>query len=213
MNNRYWDAVADLVTTEDGWPGPGRFIGAADHFDDYTKRHMFVDRYCWTIPAPDTVDFIVAHCGPRVLDPLAGTGYWGWLLHQHGVDVLCSDVHPPHNSSAMPQRNEWHKEVEPFMPVLAADAVDSVTVHGDDRTLLLSWPPYGSAIGEKAIAAYRGNRIIYIGEGEGGCCGDDGMFDRLTAEWREVAEHRPVQWYGIHDVVTVHERRGDPVGD
>jgi hypothetical protein len=211
MNNRYWDAVRNLVTTEDDWPGPGRFVGAAGKSEDYCKRRPMVERYCWTIPDPDTVTFVVQHCGPQVIDPLAGTGYWGWMLHQHGIDVLCSDLHPPHNSSAIPQHNEWHKNVEPFLPVLAADAADSVAAHGDTRTLLLSWPPYGSAIGEQVIRAYRGDRIIYIGEGSGGCCGDEGMRKLLESEWREIAEHQPVQWYGLHDFVIVYDRVGESV--
>ena len=80
-----------------------------------------------------------------------------------------------------------------------------MTVH-PDRTLLLAWPPYDDPIGEKALTAYAGTRVIYIGEMDGGCCGDDAMFQRLATEWREVAEIRPVQWAGLHDWVTVYDR-------
>lgn len=57
------------------------------------------------------------------------------------------------------------------------------------------------------FAAYEDGSSCYIGEGPGGCCGDDRLFELLDQQWAKVAEHRPVQWFGIHDYVTVYDRR------
>lgn len=73
--------------------------------------------------------------------------------------------------------------------------------------MLLSWPPYSASAGNDIIRAYGGRRIIYIGEGEFGCCGDDKMWTTLGNFWEEVATHRPIQWFGLHDYITVYERR------
>jgi hypothetical protein len=76
-----------------------------------------------------------------------------------------------------------------------------------DRALFLCWPPYGSPMAAAALDFYTGNRVIYIGEGDGGCCADDNFFAALDKGWVEVAEHRPVQWSGLHDWITVYDRK------
>jgi hypothetical protein len=205
--NPYWDAVRDLVHVEryHTWEEEARFIGGAARWRETLGRHDLVDRYAWTITAPDTVKFVAEHIGPRVLDPLAGSGYWGYLLGQLGADVLCTDLNPPTGRSDVEQI--WHSRVDPFCPVIASDAVDSVTVNGEDRILLLAWPPYSDPIGAKVLNAYRGSRFVFIGESEYGCCGDEDMWDLIRNGWQAVAEHRPVQWYGLHDYVTVYVRQ------
>ncbi len=139
-----------------------------------------------------------------MVDPLAGTGYWAWLLTQAGRDVAASDVSPPAGGT----QNHWHVGGKCFTHVDAADAVDAVVEHAD-RTLLLMWPPYDDEIGARIVRAYSGDRIVYVGEDAHGCCGTEAMFKMLDDEdeWTNVASHRPIQWYGLHDRVTVYERR------
>lgn len=204
--NPYWDAVADKTRSDAYHPWDrGTYVGGSDRLDDFLSRHDLVRQYAWTITSPATVAFVVEHAGARVIDPLAGSGYWAWLLGQHGIDVYASDLNPPDVAE-----NIWHRGAQLHTAVNRSDAVDAVTVLGDDRTLLLSWPPYDDPIGARILAAYRGPRIVYIGETEYGCCGSDEMWSALTAGWVQVAEHKPVQWWGIRDWVTVYERA---VGD
>lgn len=203
--NPYWDAVHDKVRI-DQWASfhpSGPVVGGINHMDESISRHEMVSRYAWTITSPETVAFVVEHAGIRVIDPIAGTGYWAFLLGQHGFDVAASDLDPPDIA-----KNIYHREGVVYVPVAAADGSDAVTVQGDDRTLLLSWPPYDEPAGAAILAAYRGDRLIFIGEGTGGCCGDDRMWSLIESDWVEVAGHRPVQWWGLHDYVTVYERAG-----
>jgi hypothetical protein len=204
--NPYWDVLSEFAREQARHPwDQGMFVGGYDTPRDREaalSRHDLTSRFAWTVTDPDTVAFVVEHAGPRVIDPLAGSGYWAWLLRQHGADVAASDLNPPGENT----KNQWHRGETTHTEVVAADAVDAVTVLGDDRVLLLSWPPYDDPIGANALAAYLGPRVIYIGEGESGCCGDDDMCSAIRTGWHEVAEHRPVQWYGMHDYVTVYER-------
>lgn len=206
-DNPYWDTVREHVHEEErhSWDR-GPFVGGYRGDGDakmYTRRGDLTSKYAWTITDPATVAFVAEHAGARVVDPLAGTGYWAWLLSQHGIDVAASDLNPPD----LVGKNQWHRDGTVFVPVARAGAVEAVTVHGDDRTLLLSWPPYDDPIGRRVLDAYRGQRVVYIGEGAYGCCGDDAMWSALEADWTQVAEHRPVQWWGMHDWVTVYERK------
>jgi len=76
------------------------------------------------------------------------------------------------------------------------------------RVLLLSWPSYDDSFGEDCVRHYQGNTIIYMGEGEGGCCGTDGMFELLNDEWEVVdwcSKH--VTWSMIHDRLEIYRRK------
>jgi hypothetical protein len=201
--NPYWDAVSDkaCMSERHSWDR-GVMVGGDGHWEDYKGRHDLTSRYAWTITDPATVAFVAEQAGLRIIDPLAGTGYWAWLLRQSGADVAASDLNPPDVA-----KNTWHRESTVHTEIAQADAVDAVTVLGDDRTLLLAWPPYGDPIGAAVLAAYRGPRVVYIGEGEYGCCGGEDMWTAIGSGWAQVAEHRPVQWWGIHDYVTVYVRQ------
>jgi hypothetical protein len=143
------------------------------------------------------------------VDPLAGSGYWAYLMAQCGVDVIAADAAPPTFNQ---DHNRWHYHGQ-HITVHKANAFDTVCEAHPQRSLLLSWPPYDAPIGVEVLRAFRGDRVVYIGEGEGGCCGDDVMFELLAAEWVEVTDHRPVQWYGIHDWITVYDPATDALID
>jgi hypothetical protein len=203
VTNPYWDEVAHLVAPErwgQGLPVVEQFC--LDRHVLNVDRNDICGRYAWTITDPAAVAFVAEHARGKVVDPLAGSGYWLWLLAQLGVDGIGYDRNPPTGGG-----NNWHKagiEHVEIRPV--ANGADASATH-PDRTLLLAWPPYDDTTGETILRRYRGGRVIYVGEGEGGCCGDDAMFERLAKEWTEVALHRPVQFWGIHDYVTVYDRK------
>jgi len=200
--NPYWDSVrADVTQAERSWDR-GLYVGNMDNWTPVAGRFSHTSEYAWTVTDPATVAFVAEHCGPLAYDPLAGSGYWAYLLGQSGVDVLTSDLMPP----APDSMNKYHRADTSWVPIVEADAVTACRSWGIGRTLLLSWPPYSEPIGELIVAAHPGDLIVYIGEGDGGCCGDDGMWELLALDWVEVASHRPVQWYGMHDWVTVYRR-------
>ena len=197
LHNPYWDLLKDHVNpTGSLWRTPEVDWSAG------VRRSDLVREFSWTITDPDTVAFVAEHSRGRMVDPMAGTGYWAWVLAQCGVDVLCYDLNPP---DASHENNHWHRNQAAHTYVAQLPAVDSVALHAD-RTLLLSWPPYGFE-GATILDAYHGDRVVYVGESEGGCCGDDAMFDRFSDDWEPVAEWVPVQWLGMHDVVKVYDRK------
>lgn len=199
--NAMWELVKDRVRpSEYPWES-GLQIGSIADWQLTRDRKDLASQYAWTVTAPGTVAFVVEHAGDRVIDPMAGSGWWAHLLGQAGVDVVAYDLHPPGT-----EENHWHSHGT-HVRITVADGATAVAEHGRDRTLLLSWPPYDSPAGTDILSAYAGARVIFIGEGTGGCTGDDRLHELLDAEWTEVASHRPVQWPGLHDYVTVYDRR------
>lgn len=204
--NAYWDAVKDRVKPGDyPWEPDGLTIGGfkdPDYVEAFSLRRDLCSRYSWTITAPATVAFVAEHAGPQVIDPMAGTGWWAHLLTEAGCDVAAFDLNPPGSDA-----NHWHQDPTTYHPITTFDGAQAVRDHGAGRTLLLSWPPYSDPAGADVLAAYLGDRVIFIGEGPGGCTGDDRVFELLESDWTEAAAHRPVQWYGIHDWITVYDRK------
>jgi hypothetical protein len=199
--NPYWDEVHEHVVPSDCPDEPGLLVvGKPPPDKDWSRvldRHALVARYSWTITDPETVEFVTRHADDGVIDPMAGTGYWAYVLGQLGVDIVCYDLSP--------DDNRWHGGSPVHVPVTGLDAVEAVTQH-PDRTLLLSWPPYSTDIGARVLKAYQGSRVIFFGEDSDGCTGDTEMYTTFDREWTPVATHIPIQWYLIHDSVTVFVR-------
>jgi hypothetical protein len=204
IDNPYWEAVKDCVETDSfrGNPVVGEFRldrTVQQNMARFPNRQRLVRKYCWTISDPDTVAFVAKHAEDGLVDPIAGTGYWAYLLKQVGVDVACYDLNP---GTAL-ITNGWHGK-DLYADVCAKDCAEAVALH-PDRTLFLSWPPFQQDVGARILMAYKGKRVIYIGEGQG-ATGDDELRRILDADWTEIDSRQPVQWWGVHDRVTVYER-------
>jgi hypothetical protein len=209
IHNPYWDELRNSVTED---PDDTFYGGPiVDWFSNSRiQRSKYVSRFAWTITDPETVEFVAKHAGTKVIDPLAGTGYWAYLLDQCNIMVAAYDLAPVGG----PRENYYHKN-DPargtvtqlwYQPLVQANAPEIIEQF-PLWTLLLSWPPYGDDVGAETVKAYRGDRIIYIGEGSYGCCGDDKMFEYFESDWEEVADHRPIQYSGMHDYVWVYDRK------
>lgn len=229
--NPYWDKVKEYPPDNLSWKydrvfSPNGFgdldLMRGEKLAEWLKtngRDVLVSTYSWAIPDPHTLAFVAALSDKGLVEVGAGSGYWAWQLTQLGVDVVAYDHKPPHlepNYYHSPNRRQMTTDVvEPelreavFFDVQQLEAVEAVERH-PDRTLFLCWPPYAESMAARTLRAYRGDRVIYIGEGSWGCTGCAEFHALLESEWDEIATHRPVQWYGIHDWVTVYERAPEP---
>lgn len=204
VDNPYWAAVRDHINPAGSLWGTPTVAGLHRYHDveewirEAPKRHNLVVKYSWTITSPATVAFVAQHSQGRIVDPMAGTGWWVKLLKERGVDCVWADRDP--------EGNRWHGRASHHVHIPTAEGVDTAAAH-PDRTMLLSWPPYDTSDGADVLGAYEGQRVIYIGELDCGACGNDDLFVQLNTGWVIAAEHVPVQWDGIRDLVYVYDRR------
>lgn len=221
IHNPYWDEAKEHARPSDGSfvPKGALEIGGlsgirkgeiGDYVASFEFRRLSVRRYAFTVTDPASVDFVAEHSKGQLVDPIAGTGYWCYLLMQVGVDCLASDLAPPRKGA---RENQFHPDTASFITMRTLNAVDAVTEGGADRTLLLSWPPYATPLAHEVLNAYRGDRLIFIGEGDGGCTGDEDFFALLEKEWNLQKTHLPVQFWGIHDYIFVYDRRKQITSD
>ena len=165
---------------------------SSEHWD---KRRVWTREFSWAIPTDSALQ-IIADLGP-IVEIGAGTGYWAHLLRAMGVDVKAYDLYPPSENGWHPGAAQWTKVVE--------GGPERAGFH-EDRTLVLCWPPYSSEMAANALKVYQGTTVVYIGEGNGGCTGDDEFHELLESHW-DIELHQIPQWYGIHDILHVCKRK------
>jgi len=173
---------------------------------DYTARDKAVKHYAWSVPTEYAIRRII-ECGPV-------------------GDVIAFDQYQPHENKDYPFEQGWF-EVQEGGPEKGAEH--------SNRALFLCWPPYATSFAYDCLKAYQGDTLIFVGEGSGGCTGDDDFFRLLDdhydqddddffrllgdhydqdddesdikAQWEEVECVTIPQWEGIHDYMTIYRRK------
>jgi hypothetical protein len=158
-------------------------------------RDFFVYSFSWAIPSDEAIDLIASY--DNIIDAGAGTGYWAGLLRQQGCKVEAWDKQPYFNGYC---NTSW-SYVERVAPAEVLYRLSSRCNH----TLLLVWPPVNS-FAYKAVKAFSGNRVIYVGEWYG--CTGDADFHNYLEDYFEVVNVLEIpRWPCILDRLYVLERK------
>jgi hypothetical protein len=198
-DNPYLHEFERMRREMDGLPDRQRALLHGGQGLSTTERRMWcVRRYSFGVPNDAALEAIARHA--PVVELGAGTGYWAYLLRARGVDCLAFDVAPP-DRSANPHQ---------FRPLtwthVEEGSIEVVARYGHDRSLLLVWPTWRDPFAERALAAYPGTTLLYVGEPRGGRTANDAFFDSLSQGWREVERVEIPRWPGAHDALSVFAR-------
>ena len=94
--NQFLVEVNELKSTISNW----NRIFAAKTADDWIRLKIvgnsLVDKYSWAIPNDQALN-IISQFSP-IVEIGSGKGYWASLLRKMGVDILCYDLHIPHET-------------------------------------------------------------------------------------------------------------------
>jgi len=197
-------AVGDEVGAfESATSGDGRWPisrGVAQVLALPQRRRELAARFAWAIPTDGAVRAIVRHA--PLLEGGAGTGYWAALVAGTGADVVAVDLDPPSGGG-----NAFHGgRRTPWFPVQRQTTVKAVR-RCPDRTLVLVWPPHGDdAASYDALRAYRGERLIVVGEASGGATGSIRFHRELARNWTPGERVRLPTWPGLSDRLVVYDR-------
>jgi hypothetical protein len=188
-----WQQVVDASPKDgNGWDS-----GFSVREGERGRRDTFIERFGFAVPTPPAIKAISQFVGQRkVLEVGAGTGLWARLLSDAGVVVTAVDDWSGKYNKPM--------KVGTHYPIERVDGIEAVKRH-EHKALLLCWPDYDDPIAAAALKAFCGDRLVYIGEGESGCTGDD-RFHKMLRHWELVQSIALPQWPGIHDELTLHRR-------
>lgn len=171
--------------------------------DSFEAKTRFSRAYAWAVPSNEVIEAL-AQFSP-IIEVGAGRGYWAHLLEQAGADVQAFDAAPPHQTP-----NEWHPNTEGTPRTFTLVRWGSQAVlhsSSPDRALFLCWPPSEDPMARSCLRNYTGNTVIYIGEGCGGCTGDDSFHLLLETEWDLILTFDIPQWAFTNDRVYIYQRK------
>jgi hypothetical protein len=161
-------------------------------------------RYSWSILSLEALELMVS-LGP-IADVCAGTGYVPWLLWQAGADIVAYDISPGINL-----HNKFHTFRLGWFWVKKLDAERAAAKHSD-RAILFCWPPPGTNLMSfRALKAYQGDTVIFIGaasnlDGSGDDSGHVRFQKLLKKEWVLVTKIDLPSWADA-DYLRVFKRK------
>jgi hypothetical protein len=142
----------------------------------------------WAVPSEEALETLVK--ASPILEIGAGTGYWARMVRSRGGVVDAYDINCQEGTG-----------------VLRGDA-EVVGHYGEEWTLMLCWPPLRGTMASRALEAFRGHNLVYIGEPDGGCTGTPLFHQLLEAGWDCTGGCDIPQWNGVHDRLYTYRRRG-----
>ena len=174
----------------------GRFVPGQSFLDSYRLREKFLKEFGFAVLCAEAVELLRPHC--PWLEVGAGSGAWVRGLQAAGLAVIGTD---PKNDEHWGFQYEKHA---PLAPLPAADAIK----WAPDRNVLCVWPTLGQSWAAEAIAVITPGRFLaLVHEEEGGCVGDDAMYEILSTSYTQVAEEALPCFPGIHDHLTLYQRK------
>jgi 16S rRNA G966 N2-methylase RsmD len=168
----------------------------------FKLREEWTEKGMWAFVSWRWVNPLAAWIGNRkCLEVMSGCGWLSLALMSRGVDIKATDDMSWHGHEI--RKGKWKQVVE----TEKLDAIDAVKKYAKEVDLIvMSWPPYDENIGYKVLREMnrqnKNARMIYIGEGWGGCTADDEFFqhfEEIEDEGFNEAANKFQAWEGIHD--------------
>lgn len=194
MRTEYEQALLDTLGA---MPRDARSLKFNDWQKQYELRASLSRRFAFAILTGEVLEALKPY-GPY-LEVGAGTGYWAYEMRKAGIDIIATDLAPGENYEF---EKRW-----PGVEAMSAEEALATYDYGKGRTLLTVWPCYNEPWINQALRKFRGDRVVYVGEGMYGCTGDAAFHRRLARDWDlEERIHIPSWWY-IGDHVYVYRRK------
>jgi len=176
------------------------------------ERNNFIDLSSFALVSNRWVKPLAEYIGnKKCLEIMAGRGVLSKALSECGVDIIATD-----NFSWTWRNNDKEKgsltQEQLWFHVENLDNIQAIEKYGKDMEYIIcSWPDYSANYMYKALLKMRevnpNCKLIYIGEGYGGCTADDDFhesFEIIKDDiiFNNIAE-KFQRWWGIRDRLTI----------
>lgn len=147
----------------------------------YWLFELYKYQYGFFLPTAELMDLLVAILNHeiggvvRVLDAGSGSGFMAKELCRRGVEAFAVD--------RCEYENKERQFGYPIINVYQRDALGDAVNYVSEQfaAVLMVWPPYDQSFAfDIAKAMFPGQLLIFEGEGEGGCTGDDKFFEYVS---------------------------------
>lgn len=151
-------------------------------------KYQIGSTFSWAVPTEEAIQTILRNTR-RIVEIGCGSGYWAWLLHQRGAQVVAFDTHPPVHI--------WH-------PVGIGDEREAARF--PNHALFLCWPPWESDMAFNALRYYHGDLVVFVGEWMRGCA-NARFFSLLISRFDCIDSTNIPQWFMRDDKLLIFRRR------
>jgi hypothetical protein len=134
-----------------------------DFIGSFNRRYEVTAKYSFAILTQATIDHLRPY--QPFLEVGAGLGYWAYEFKKNGLDIVATDPEPACKDFFPAGAKCWTE-------IIKMTAIEAIRTY-PDRTLLICWPGYTEHWACKLLRAFKGNTVIYVGEGQSGCCATD----------------------------------------
>lgn len=166
----------------------------------YDLRQTIIAKSSWFLITEQQIAYLAnALRDLNVIEIAAGTGYLATALRSSGVrQYRAIDSRQSHYTK---------RSINYGVEYLAFEDLPITELHSYDA-VVMTWAPYADTLAANVVKSMCKGQLLYLqGESEGGCTGDDELFQLLATQFEEIEteledlEHP--QWNGIHDRWTV----------
>ena len=164
--------------------------------DDLVVRIKFCVNFAWTIPNENTINSIKEFVNKdKILEVGAGNGLWSCLLTYKGVYIKPTDNYG----------KQYFNVKDNLTFIEKLDHIQAITKYNEYEVLMLIWPPM-TPMAYESLKEFKGNKVIYSGEGIGGCTADEDFFMELDENWTIQKFVYNPKFNGIGDNFTFYTR-------
>lgn len=169
-----------------------------------TLRYSFVEQFGFVLLNEQLLNSVSDFLKDKsVCEIGAGTGWLSYQLQKKGVDIIPIDYKPGKDSEF--GFKKLHTDI------LMTNGIDYLE-NNFPEVVILSWPDYDTSFASDILKVLqKGQTLIYIGEHEGGCTGDDAFFEllqqktELNETMTDILQKKSLCWNGVHDTWYVFE--------
>lgn len=176
------------------------------NYKEWERREKFVNEYAWAVPTKEAIDKIKDFIqGKTILEIASGNGLWSALMKKSGINVVATGIF-----TEQYHKDQDHVNDNLFDKVENIDSDNAMNKYRDmDYVLMLCWPLYNEPLAYNALMNYDGDKLIYIGEGDGGCTGCDNFHKLLSSDFEHAERIQIPRWTGIYDAMHFFVRKND----
>lgn len=183
--NPYLEAFVKL-------PKRGERFNIDQHMNAWQAREQWTKQYAWAVPSIQVIRIIGQYLNEGIYEIGAGSGYWARMITLKWDDSRY--IAYDNNSSHGFTHRYYNVQDTPLDKAQVAN-------------LFLCWPSYEGEWAAQALKDYVPQRVIYVGEGHGGCTANDEFHELLDRDFEMKLDHYIPQYEGIHDRLEIWERK------
>lgn len=178
------DALMNLIKIV----GPNKILDEKYRDNLNIRMLYFKNRISWAVPNQD----FIKTCQEFVDDDSILSIGSGRSFIEKLFLLKKIKVHPTDNY-------KWQMNGH-FCKVEKINHKNAIKKYSDANVLMLIWPPHSDPMASESLKLFKGNKVIYVGEGIGGCTANNKFFDLLNKEWNvekcfEMSRFKPCSVY------------------